>query len=67
MHKKITLTAITAAQFVGGCGTTAAAVAASGRRWIMTELMAEYVAGKALRFARAAGFECAIPSLKLGT
>lgn len=50
----------------GGWGTTAAAAEASNRRWILTELMAEYVAGQALRLARAPGFECAIPSLKLG-
>lgn len=67
MHKKITLAATTAALFFGGSGTTAAAAEASGCRWIMTELMAEYVAGQSLRLARAAVFECAIPSLKLGT
>lgn len=49
----------------GGWGTTAAAAQASGRRWITTELMAEYVAGQALRLASAPGFECAIPSLRL--
>jgi site-specific DNA-methyltransferase (cytosine-N4-specific) len=46
----------------GGWGTTAAAAEASNRRWILTELMAEYVAGQALRLARAPGFECAIPA-----
>lgn len=55
------------ANFFGGWGTTAAAAEASDRRWIMTELMAEYGAGEARRLARAEGFDCAIPSLKLGT
>lgn len=51
----------------GGWGTTAAAAEASDRRWIMTDPMAKYVAGEALRLARAEGFDCAIPSLKLRT
>ena len=46
----------------GGWGTTAAVAEESNRRWILTELMAEYVAGQALRLARAPGFECAIPT-----
>lgn len=49
----------------GGWGTTAAAAEATGRRWLLTELMAEFVAGQALRLSGASGFECAIPSLKL--
>lgn len=51
----------------GGWGTTALAAEQSGRRWLMAEKMAEYVAGQAVRFAAAAGFRSSIPmNLKPG-
>lgn len=40
----------------GGWGTVPQAAELTGRRWITTELMAEYVAGQALRLRGAAGF-----------
>ena len=41
----------------GGSFTTARAAEAAGRRWISTELMAEYVIGAASRFSTYPGFE----------
>lgn len=45
----------------GGWGTTALAAEQSGRRWIVTERMAEYVAAQAMRLRNAVGFQNAIP------
>lgn len=44
-----------------GWGTTGMAAEESGRRWIMTERIAEYVAAQALRFRRCSGFRCYLP------
>ena len=41
----------------GGSFTSALAAARLGRRWISTEIMAEYVLGAANRFRDAHGFE----------
>jgi DNA modification methylase len=45
----------------GGWGTTALAAEQCGRRWIVTEQMAEYVAAQAMRLRNAAGFQNSIP------
>lgn len=45
----------------GGFGTTARAAEDCMRRWLMTERIAEYVAGQALRLRNAAGFRRSIP------
>lgn len=45
----------------GGWGSSAVAAEQTGRRWITTERMAEYVAGHALRLADAVGFRSSIP------
>lgn len=44
-----------------GWGTSAKAAEDTGRRWLLTERMAEYVAAQALRLCRAAGFRSSIP------
>jgi hypothetical protein len=51
----------------GGFGTTARAAEDAGRRWLMTERIAEYVVGQAIRLRDAAGFRNSIPlDLKQG-
>lgn len=45
----------------GGWGTSAKAAEDAGRRWLITERMAEYVVAQALRLCRAAGFRSSIP------
>ena len=45
----------------GGWGTTALAAEQCGRRWMVTERMAEYVAAQAMRLRNAVGFQNAIP------
>lgn len=47
-----------------GWGTSAAGAEATNRRWLITERMAEYVAGQALRLMHAPGFRSSIPSSK---
>lgn len=42
----------------GGSFTTAKAAESLGRRWLSTEIMAEYVLGAATRFSGTPGFEC---------
>lgn len=44
-----------------GWGTSAKAAEDAGRRWLVTERMAEYVAAQALRLCGAAGFRPSIP------
>lgn len=50
----------------GGWGTTARAAQDAGRRWITTELHAEYVAAQALRMADCSGFRSNVPTLLPG-
>lgn len=45
----------------GGFGTVAAAAESCGRRWMLTEKMAEYVAAQALRLRGADDFRSSIP------
>ena len=40
----------------GGWGTSAMAAEQTGRRWLITERIGEYVAAQALRFSACAGF-----------
>lgn len=44
-----------------GWATSALAAEQTSRRWLVTEQMAEYVAGQALRLSRAEGFRSSIP------
>lgn len=46
----------------GGWATTARAAEETGRRWVITERFAEYVAGQAIRMRDAAGFVSRIPA-----